>query len=287
MNVSYSEEHFIPLHHQLATNLEAEILSGKYSQGELFTTEMSLVERYRVSSTTVRRALQVLVQKGYLYRKAGKGTFIRRLQIEETLGPLSSFSEEMKVLGLKPTTDLLAIEVQKANCFIAQKLQLTESEPIYWIKKLLRANGEPVAIFESYWQFDIGKGLAQYDLSATNLFHLVENKLGINLGEAAATIEAGAASTEESQMLGIFEKDPILITQRTVYSTNGQPIYFARIAYRADRYKYRTRMVRGPIKTIRDWSNMADGTIAALADEKEGAILNGDEDGVPSHSAPP
>jgi GntR family transcriptional regulator len=268
MNVSYSEEHFIPLHQQLATNLESEILSGKYSQGELFATETSLVDRYRVSSTTVRRALQVLVQKGYLYRKAGKGTFIRRLQIEETLGPLSSFSEEMKILGLKPTSDLLAIKVLKANRLIAQKLQLAESEPIYRIKKLLRADDQPVAIFESYWPFDIGKDLAQFDLSTTNLYHLVENNLGINLGEAEATIEAGASSRKESQLLSIQEKDPVLIMQRTVYSTNGRPVYFARIAYRADRYKYRTRMVRGPIRSLRDWSNPANGTIAAMADEK-------------------
>jgi len=192
------------------------------------------------------------VQKGYLYRKSGKGTFIRRLQIEETLGPLWSFYEEMKVLGLEPTTDLLAIEVQKANRFIAQKLQLTESEPIYWIKKLLRANDEPVAIFDSYWLFEIGQGLAQHNLAASNLFAIVENKLGVNLGEAEATIEAGAANPEESRMLGILEKDPILIMQKTVYSTDGRPIYFSRLAYRGDRYKYRTRMIRGPIKAIRD-----------------------------------
>jgi GntR family transcriptional regulator len=256
MNVSYSKEHFMPLHQQLATKLQAEILSGKYSQAELFGTEKSLVERYRVSSTTVRRALQVLVQKGYLYRKSGKGTFIRRLQIEETLGPLWSFYEEMIVLGLNPTTDLLAIEVQKANRFIAQKLQLTESDSIYWIKKLLRANDEPVAIFDSYWLFEIGQGLAQNNLDSknSNLFDIVENKMGINLGEAEATIEAGGASPEESKMLHILDKDPILIMQKTVYATDGRPIYFSRLAYRSDKYKYRTSMIRGPIKTIGDWS---------------------------------
>jgi GntR family transcriptional regulator len=252
MSIYYSNEFFIPLHQQLATNLQAEIHSGKYKQGELFATEKSLIQRFRVSSTTVRRALQVLVRKGYLYRKAGKGTFIRRLQIEETLGPLWSFYEEMEVLGLKPTSDLLAIQVQKANRFIAQKLQLSESEPIYWIKKLLRANDEPVAILDSYWLFDIGKGLAQHNLNSTNLFHIVENKLGINLGEAEATIEAGEANTEEAQILDMLEKTPILIMQRVVYSTDGRPIYFSRFAYRADRYKYRTRMIRDPIRVIRD-----------------------------------
>ena len=178
----------------------------------------------------------------------------RRIQIEEPLGPLSSFYEEMKALGLKPTSDLLAIQVQKANCFIAQKLQLTETEPIYWIKKLLRANNEPIAILDSYWLFDVGKGLAQHNLNSTNLFSIVENKLGINLREAEATIEAGAASPEEAQLLDILKENPILIMQRIVYAVDGRPIYFSRFAYRADRYKYRTRMIRGPNKTIRDYS---------------------------------
>ncbi len=254
ISISYSKNVLAPLHHQLAINLQDEIHSGQFKQGDFFATEKSLMEQFRVSSTTVRRALQVLVQKGYLYRKAGKGTFIRRLQIEETLGPLWSFYEEMEILGLKPTSDLLAIQVQKANRFIAQKLQLTESEPIYWIKKLLRANDEPIAILDSYWLFDIGKGLAQRNLNSTNLFSIVENELGINLGEAEATIEAGAASPEEAQILGILEENPILIMQRIVYAIDGRPIYFSRFAYRADRYKYRTRMIRGPIKVIRDYS---------------------------------
>jgi GntR family transcriptional regulator len=256
MDVSSSKEHFIPLHQQLVTNLEAEILSGKYAQGELFATEQSLVMRFRLSCTTVRRALQVLVQKGYLYRKAGKGTFIRRLKIEETLSPLWSFYEEMKMLGVRATTDLLCIEAQKATRLIAQKLQLKESEPIYWIKKLLRANNEPTAIFESYWLFEIGQDLARHNLQSkdSNLFDIVENKLGINLGEAEATIEAGGANPEESKILGINEKDPVLIMQKTVYSTDGRAIYFSRLTYRSDKYKYRTSMIRGPIKAIRDWS---------------------------------
>jgi len=234
--------------------LQNEIHSGKFKQGDFFATEKSLIESFRVSSTTVRRALQVLVQKGYLYRKAGKGTFIRRLQIEETLGPLWSFYEEMEAIGLKPTSDLLAIEVQKANRFIAQKLRLTESAPIYWIRKLLRANDEPIAILDSYWLFDVGKDLAQHNLKSTNLFSIVENKLGISLAEADATIEAGAASSEEAQTLGILEENPILIMQRTVYAVDGRPIYLSRFAYRADRYKYRTRMIRGPMKVIRNYS---------------------------------
>jgi GntR family transcriptional regulator len=246
---------FVPLHQQLVANLLSEINSGKFKQGDFFATEKSLMENFGLSSTTIRRALQLLVQQGNLYRKAGKGTFIRRPQIKKTGGPLWSFHEEMEALGLKPTSDLLSIEVQKAKRFIAQKLQLPKSEPIYWIKKLLRANQEAVAILDSYWQFDVGKGLSQHNLNSVNLFSIVENELGISLGEAEDTIEAGAASAEEAQLLGIPEKTPILIRQRIVYSVDGRPICLGFTAYRAGIYKYRTWMIRGANKIIRNYSD--------------------------------
>ena len=67
-------------------------------------------------------------------------------------------------------------------------------------------------------------------------------------------MKLGVLILEESKILDINEKDPVLIMQKTVYSTDGRPIYFSRLTYRSDKYKYRTSMIRGPIKTIRDWS---------------------------------
>jgi GntR family transcriptional regulator len=244
------ENFSVPLHQQLVANLRSKIVSGKLKSGDFLGTEKSLMDQYGVSSTTVRRALQALTQEGYLFRKAGKGTFIRRVEIEASGGPLWSFYEEMKSLGLKPSSKLLSIEVQKPNLSIAQKLNLAKSDPIYYIKKLLKANDEPVAILESYWQFQIGEQLSKFDLNSTNLFKILENGIGINLGEAEATLEAGIASSEEAKLLGIRKKNPILIMQRVVYSVEGNPIFFSRLCYRADKYKFRTRMVRGPFKSI-------------------------------------
>ena len=233
-----------PLHYQLSKNLQDEIHSGKYKQGDLFATEKSLMERFNLSSTTVRRALQDLVQKGYLYRKVGKGTFVRRPQIEEPLAFLSSFFEEMETQGIKPSSDILALKAVGADSFISEKMQLENSERVYLIRKLMRANGEAIAVFESYWPLKIGEVLAKYDLNRVGIFSIVENVLGIILGEAEGTIQAASPTREEARLLNISQRTPVLVKKQVIYSSDGKPVNIVRLAYRADRYKFRVRMVR-------------------------------------------
>ena len=67
----------IPLYHQLATILLAKLERGEIPLGSCIEPEWKLVERYGVSRTTVRRAIQELVQMGVLENKRGKGTIVK------------------------------------------------------------------------------------------------------------------------------------------------------------------------------------------------------------------
>jgi GntR family transcriptional regulator len=239
-----------PLHYQLSKTLQEEINSGKFEQGDLFATEKTLMERFNVSSTTVRRALQDLVRQGYLYRKVGKGTFVRRPSIEEPIGFLSSFFEEMESQGIQPSSDILSLEVVPADPGLAEKMQLSGAPSVYRIKKLMRANGEPIALFESYWPLAIGEVLARYDLATMGIFYIIEEVLGLRLGEAVGTIEASAPTAEEARILKISGKTPVLIKKQVIYSADGKPINVVQLSYRGDRYKFQVRMLRQPEKHI-------------------------------------
>ena len=60
----------------IAKEIEEKIKSGEYKQGSLLPPERALKEMYGVERTTVRRALDILSEKGVITKKAGLGNVV-------------------------------------------------------------------------------------------------------------------------------------------------------------------------------------------------------------------
>ena len=66
-------------YYQLMEDLKEQILTGKFQAGDKLPSENELASRYRVSRQTVRKALGILENAGYIYAEHGKGTFCSEL----------------------------------------------------------------------------------------------------------------------------------------------------------------------------------------------------------------
>lgn len=64
------------LFEKIATELSDKIRSGVYSSGEELPTEVDLQKMYGVSRTTVRRAIDQLVDDNLVIRRKGVGLFV-------------------------------------------------------------------------------------------------------------------------------------------------------------------------------------------------------------------
>ena len=93
---SISDLDSLPLHSQIKLDLETQLKNGRWKAGDLFPTDKQLMEHYNVSSTTVRRAIYELVQEGWIVRRSGKGTFVRKNMVED-LNKLTGFLKKWKL----------------------------------------------------------------------------------------------------------------------------------------------------------------------------------------------
>ena len=62
-------------YHTLKESLKNDILSGVYQPGDKMPSENQLVQEYDLSRHTVRKALSILEEEGYIVAVHGKGTF--------------------------------------------------------------------------------------------------------------------------------------------------------------------------------------------------------------------
>ncbi|MFC6600901.1 GntR family transcriptional regulator [Ectobacillus funiculus] len=112
------------MYYQLEEQIKKQIESGELQPGDMLPSEREYAELINVSRMTVRQAMNNLVDGGYLYRQKGRGTFVAEKKVEQELGSLTSFTEDMKARGLVPSSKLLSFEIIPAPEKIANQLQI-------------------------------------------------------------------------------------------------------------------------------------------------------------------
>jgi GntR family transcriptional regulator len=233
-----------PLYQWLSDLLREKIAQGDYKPGDALPTEHELMRQYDLSSSTVRHAVNDLAQEGLIYRKAGKGTFVKRAMIEEHLAYLTSFAEEMQTRNIQATFQLLSAQSATPPNDVIHALRLQPDEKVFLIERVQFANQEPIALAQGYWHGAIGDQLAQQSLDRISLYEVIENSLHVPLIEADETISATTADASIAHKLKIQRNAPLLVRRRLTYTSEHRPIEYTTTFYRADRYEYKIRLTR-------------------------------------------
>jgi GntR family transcriptional regulator len=126
--------------------LKAEIESGKWQPDERIPTETKIAERFGDGKIAVRQALQTLAEQGYIRRERGRGAFVARRNFDEGPRESTSFTEEMRRHDLTASSRVLEQSVAPADDSVADALRLSACEPVFVLRRLRLAGGEPVGV---------------------------------------------------------------------------------------------------------------------------------------------
>jgi len=227
----------VPIYFQLKTLIQERMASGEYPVGLCLPSEREYCEEYGISRMTVRQAIIDLVNEGLLRRERGKGTFVAQPKIEQELQVLTSFTEEMKRRNMQPGTQLIHMVICPATGHVARQLGLKDGESVYEIVRLRMADDEPMAIETAYLPIANLPNLTEEKVATGSLYEVMRES-GHEIARATQTLEATLAKATEATKLNIKNKGPVLLIERTTYTSGGQAIEFVKSVYRGDRYKF-------------------------------------------------
>ena len=233
---SLDRNSFVPLYHQLYESLRHSIDSGQWRPGDQLPTEAELAAMYEISQITIRKALNMLVDAGAIYRHKGKGTFVAQPPITSDLGQMISFEEDMRRRGLKYRTEVLETITAPVSTGTARLLQIEVGEELACIGRLYIVDDEPLCIERSYLAHRICTGILERDLASIPLTEILTRDYGLLPGRADHTVRARQAGAEHAKLFKITPEDALLFIERVVYSHRNVPFMFSRVFYRGDRY---------------------------------------------------
>ena len=225
----------IPLYYQLKEDIKQKILRGDLKEGDLLPSEREFSERYDISSTTIRRALNDLVHENFLERKAGKGTFVRMGKVKRDLRKVLGFTQNMTEMGLTPSTKVLNKKVVPANAFARDRLGLKKGTKIVRLNRLRLANDTPMMLETRYIRIDLCPGIQNQELTSS-LWKVFEHIYGYKPYRHSQNLRIAKISGGSASLLGLKDDSLVFLIKGVTYLENGKAIECEESLYRSDKY---------------------------------------------------
>jgi GntR family transcriptional regulator len=236
----------VPLYHQVKTVILREIEAGIWKPDERLPTETSLSERFHVSKITVRQALGELASLGYIRREQGRGTFVQRLPLEQGPRELTGFSEEMRRHGLVASSDVLECGAALPAADVAATLRIAPTEPVFRLRRLRRADGEPMGLQTTCLPMTLVPGIGETDFRGASLYEVLQERYSLYPATAREVHMAIALGRDDAHLLGVAPGTPGIAVERVAYLADGRPLEVAQAVMRGDRYKIVLDLVKQP-----------------------------------------
>ncbi|MET1033676.1 MAG: GntR family transcriptional regulator [Arthrobacter sp.] len=216
---------------------------ARLGDGQQLPSEKELATEFGVSLMTLRRALDLLDEEGIVRRVLGRGTFVQR-RIVAKGDVLTSFSEDMRMRGLTPSSRLIGIEVLEPAEDVRKDLLLGPRESVVALERLRLADGEAMCLETAHLAARF-TGVLEADALEGSLHELLASR-GHVLESAVRRIRAVAADERQALLLGLRAGEPVLQIIQVFYDAKGTAIQRSCAHYRADRYEAFTKVRRAP-----------------------------------------
>jgi GntR family transcriptional regulator len=156
--------------------------------------------------------------------------------LKPKLGRLKGFTEEMKELGLTPSSRLLERAVVTDRT-IASIFGRQSNAQFLRIVRLRLGDEVPLSREVAWYDLKSAPMVADWDTQGS-IYQYLQGVCNIHLTNAEQTVEAILSSPEETQVFGFDKPSPCLLFKRKTFGSSGQIIEYVEGTFRGDAYVY-------------------------------------------------
>lgn len=229
-----------PKYEIIADEIRKRIIEHAYPLEHALPDEIHLSEEFGVSRMTMKRALEILVMEGLIYRKRGKGTFI--LQSSFQKDRINVISKETRgltqVIGDRSLrSEVLNFEVKFPSQEVADHLMIELTEPVYEIRRVRYVDEEPYVIELTYMVANLITGITR-EILEKSVYAYIQEDLGYTITSSHKVIRADKPDEYDQAYLKNDITEPIIEVEQVVYLSNGKPFEYSFARHRYDKFVF-------------------------------------------------
>ncbi|RZS84098.1 GntR family transcriptional regulator [Pigmentiphaga kullae] len=231
-----------PYYIQLQRQIQALIDGGELRPGHGLPSERVLAQALNLSRTTIKRCYDALRDTQAVASSQGRGGTVVKAapRVSPAMQRLKGFTEEMRELGLVPSTRVLARAVVQDR-MVASIFGRPSNAEFLKLVRVRLADDAPMSREVAWYDLAVAPGLAAWDGKGSAYAHLREH-CGIELAWADQSVEAVFSSPEEGEVFGFAQPGPCLLLKRRSHSAQDVLVEYVEGTFRGDAYVYRLKL---------------------------------------------
>jgi DNA-binding GntR family transcriptional regulator len=231
------------LRHSLAQELRARIRAGEWRPGERIPSEPELARQETVSRSSMRAAITMLEEEGFVSRRHGSGTYVtHRPALPNELGRNFGVSRMIASEGLEPGTVEESSGSEPAPRAVAEILGIEEGERVSALRRVRTADGRRVVDVTDWCRVE---HLAPEDLPTVGSIYAALAERGLAVDHGVAHLTPRNADGEVAERLGVPRGTLLLTIDQVDRTADGIAVLVSREHHLADAFTF-TLLRRGP-----------------------------------------
>lgn len=216
------------------------ILNGEYAHLQQLPSENELTKIYSTSRETVRKALNLLQEKGYIQKLRGKGSVvIYEDVIQFPISEMVSFQEINKRLGLDYETKVELLEVIDAKDVpvVQHALELRDQDKLWHVIRT-RTKDDAVRIMdEDYFICQVIPQLTK-EVAAESIYKFIEQEMNVEISYSNKSITFEEITENEILYFGKLNPPYTATVRGTVYLNNAEKFQYNISRHIATEFKF-------------------------------------------------
>lgn len=193
----------------VSEEIESKIISNIYK--DKLPTENQLIEEYKVSRNTIRKAIEILIFKGIIIPIQGSGWFIRKVSVDGAIN-LESFrglTQDFK--NSKIVSKVIEFKEMLADEKLSELMDCEVNTPLYFVKRSRILDGIDWVIEYSYFNRKYIPYLSK-EIIQGSIYKYIEEGLQKQIGYVSRVIKVELLSEEDARLLKLNAGDPALLS---------------------------------------------------------------------------
>lgn len=236
----------IPHYQSLYETLRQDILRGVFKPGDLLPSENVLQQQYRLTQPTIRQALSLLVQEGYIKKYQGKGSIVQALPIGLGVMSLKTHADAPDEKFAEEEVITTAILTKPYLCtFPDEMLFYPATEPttkdFYCFERLRSVNDTPVFFEKLILPNRYLPNFTRQRLANRSFFDLLRAKYGLVVTGGEQKIQALGAEETVANLLVVETGSPVLRLEKRIDTNKADFSFYSLLFARTDQLLLQSR----------------------------------------------